>query len=74
MDKGLVARDPSSSDRRVVLVRATGDGRRLQESVTRAGARVLEEVVAYWTPEDRRALAGLFARFAARLGEDPVSR
>lgn len=74
VDRGLVARDPSPSDRRVVLVRATGEGRRLQESVSRAGARVLEEVVAGWTPEDRRAFATLFERFAGRLGEDPASR
>ena len=74
VEKGLVARDPSPSDRRVVLVRATGEGRRLQESVTRAGARVLEEMTADWPADDRHRFAVLFERFAARLGEDPTSR
>lgn len=74
VEKDLVTRGPSPADRRVVLVRATEEGRRLQESVTRAGAAVLQALVADWSPADRRRFADLFGRFAARLGEDPTPR
>lgn len=74
VDKGLVAREPSPADRRVALVRATEEGRRMQSSVARTGAGVLADLVADWPPADRQALATLFARFAALLGTDPASR
>ena len=67
--KGYVARTPHPSDRRAVLLEATGDGRDLYRKIE--GDILAEEraLLADFDPEIRRAMTHLIARLARAAAE-----
>lgn len=58
-ERGLVERAPDPGDRRAVLLRPTGEGRRVRAEVGRARAADNEALFSRLSPEDRDTLARL---------------
>ncbi len=67
---GLVRRARSATDRRVVIVEATEESRRLQETVGRAWAQLEEATVGAMPPERTHAIVQLLADIEANLTRD----
>ena len=63
-ERGLVERTPDPGDRRAVLLRPTGEGRRIRGEVGRARAADSADLFARLTPEDRAALARILRMLA----------
>jgi len=66
--RGLVARTPSPSDRRVRFVGLTPGGDEVVARITAARRRLLSRALADWSATDVRLLAELTARLATALG------
>jgi DNA-binding MarR family transcriptional regulator len=66
-DKGLVDKQADPDDGRATLVTASTAGRRMHRNIGKAGAAVVDEILADWTDDDREAFARLFTRFAEQL-------
>lgn len=66
---GLVARQPSESDARSLLVALTEEGRRRAEAAFREDMRLEAELLRGLDTEERTKLARLLARLAAALPE-----
>lgn len=62
---GLVTRQDAAHDRRIVEARTTRAGKRLVGAITRARRRLLQQLLAGWTPAECRD----FARLSLRLAE-----
>ncbi len=56
-ERGLVERTPDPGDRRAVLLRPTGEGRRIRGEIDAARAADSAELYARLSPADRSALA-----------------
>ena len=65
-DKGLVARERNSSDRRVNEIRLTTKGRAALVRANRAALRFHDELLIDLSSSERTQLAGLLRRIAAR--------
>jgi DNA-binding MarR family transcriptional regulator len=63
---GLIARSPSPSDRRAVLVRLTGRGERLAEQTLHAVIAVDEAFLEPLSPRQRDSVAALLKRLLLR--------
>jgi MarR family 2-MHQ and catechol resistance regulon transcriptional repressor len=80
-DQGLVYRQRSDLDRRVVEARLTDEGKALIERIFPDHARFIGQVVDHLEPEEQRDLRellkrlgkGLAARSAAASGDDPAT-
>jgi MarR family transcriptional regulator, lower aerobic nicotinate degradation pathway regulator len=72
--RGLVARIPSTEDRRAILVGLTDEGRSLVSSAARRFEADMTEMLDLVPPSDRDALSGIVSRllvsYAARQGVD----
>ncbi len=64
--EGLISRERSSTDRRVVLVQATPKGRRKLKSLRRAAIDELAKMFEQWNDSDLRTFRDLLARTAPR--------
>jgi len=64
--KGLVRRERSEGDARVVLVYLTDEGRSLIEKAFRAHADSLDELFAEFTDQERAQFAGLMRKLGQR--------
>ena len=64
--EGLITRERSSKDRRVVLVESTPKGRRKLESLRRAAIDELARMFDEWSDADLRTFRDLLARTAPR--------
>ncbi|MBM7806732.1 DNA-binding MarR family transcriptional regulator [Geodermatophilus bullaregiensis] len=62
--RGLVERTPDPTDRRAVVLRATGEGRRVQAEVDAARAADTRDLFARLAPADRAELARLLRALA----------
>jgi DNA-binding MarR family transcriptional regulator len=56
-DRGLIERTPDPGDRRAVILRPTGEGRRIRGEIGAARAADSSELFARLSPEDRATLA-----------------
>lgn len=66
--RGLVRREDDADDRRARIVRLTAAGRRLIERAFAQHRKEMEEALAEFPPEDRRALLPLLRRLGKSLG------
>jgi DNA-binding MarR family transcriptional regulator len=69
---GLLARTADRTDKRAAMLSLTAEGKRLLRRFDVARRRLLGEVLADWTADDRRTLATLLKRLAddfARQGQ-----
>jgi len=75
VEAGFVARRPSETDRRQVVLEVTGKGRRTLETVWRRFDGAVRDATAGFSPTDVEASARILATIAARLRADAdVSR
>ena len=65
-DQGLVARERSAADRRVNVIRLTGRGRSVLTRTNKAAVKWEDELLADLAPAERKQLAALLRRVAAR--------
>lgn len=65
VDKGLVAKETSPTDRRVVRIVPTAHGRAEHEAIAAAWTGPLEDAIAALSPEHRRALENAADALAA---------
>lgn len=63
----LAAREPSSNDGRVVLVRVTAPGRSAHHTVHKRRAVVLGHILGAFEPDERDLCAAMLERFAAEI-------
>ena len=63
-ERGLVERTPDPGDRRAVILRPTGEGRRIRGEIDAARAADSSELFARLSPGDRDALARLLRALA----------
>ncbi len=70
VDNGYAQRLPDASDRRVVRVALTDEGRRVYEVLQGLIGRGVQKVLACLTPRERATLLGYLAKIAAALKED----
>jgi DNA-binding MarR family transcriptional regulator len=68
-DKGMVERVPDDSDRRVVMVRLTDEGKRAAEQLLEAYTARLEESLEGVDPEDLEAFLRVLAHINQHLAE-----
>ncbi|MBW8482926.1 MarR family winged helix-turn-helix transcriptional regulator [Actinomadura parmotrematis] len=61
--RGLVLRRPAAGDRRAYAVELTGEGRDLYRKADAIAAAVAAELLAGFSPEERRTLTDLLVRF-----------
>lgn len=73
LQRGLVARQRDSDDRRVVRISLTADGRRVLDEATRQRRAVIASVLAGLSPERQAGIADALREFAAAAGEIPDS-
>jgi DNA-binding MarR family transcriptional regulator len=66
----LILRRTNPDDGRVSLIRLSQRGRRTMRAVQRARKERLATLLGDWTPDDRRELARLLARFNGELTRD----
>jgi DNA-binding MarR family transcriptional regulator len=75
---GLITRAPAGHDRRVKTAAVTDLGRRTVAAIDRGRRRLLEEVLADWSEQDRLDLARLTRRLsdgmADRMAALPTAR
>lgn len=69
--RGLVARRPSPSHGRIVLIEPTGEGLDLARRVHERRTGHLVDALAAWTPEERRTLGALLLRLVDDLQRTP---
>lgn len=62
-EQGLVKRSPHPSDRRRAVITPTGYGRRLMNAVRERRLEATADLLAAWTPRERRELATLLAKY-----------
>lgn len=70
-EDGLVTRTRGSEDGRVVAVQVTPKGAEVRRRIDRVGERHMEDVLAGWSPVDRRRFAMLLPRFVGGLRTVP---
>ena len=71
VEKGLVARKPSTEDRRVVLAKLTEQGRELLETLLpQHQARVHDYLIQHLTPEEMEVMTAALERVSAALKEE----
>ena len=70
VNRGLVIRTPSATDRREVVVTLSTQGRQLVEDVTARRRRDLDAVVERMPPEDRSAVVTGLELFAHAAGDE----
>jgi DNA-binding MarR family transcriptional regulator len=70
VNRGLVIRTPSATDRREVVVTLSTQGRQLVEDVTARRRRDLDAVVERMSPNDRAAVVTGLELFARAAGDD----
>jgi len=63
-ERGLVERTPDPGDRRAVILRPTGEGRRIRGEIGAARAADSSELFARLSPDDRDALARILRTLA----------
>lgn len=64
---GLVARPGAQDDQRVKAAAITEPGVRAVQAITRARRQLLQQLIADWSPDERRAFARLLRRFAGAM-------
>jgi DNA-binding MarR family transcriptional regulator len=69
--KGLLTREPATQSRREVVVRLTGAGRSLVDTVTRRRRREIARIVAKVPKREQRVLVHTLGVFAEAAGETP---
>ena len=65
--EGLVRREPSETDGRVTVVRATREGAALSRRLSKVAQQHLQDTLAAWSGPDRKALAHLLSRLVDDL-------
>lgn len=68
--KGLIARKPSPTDRRIVVISLTRDGERAVQDVVDERRQALEPIVARLTEVERQSLVECLESFSAAAGDD----
>jgi len=66
---GLVARRPGKKDKRVREAEATALGRQVADAIDQTRVRLMSELLADWSVEDRHDLVRLMKRFAGGMNE-----
>jgi DNA-binding MarR family transcriptional regulator len=61
--KGLIERNPSPIDRRRSIISPTGTGLARMNTTRTARRQLAEELLADWSPDDRRTLGTMFTRY-----------
>lgn len=64
---GLIERLPDPHDSRAARAHLTAEGRRVTDHLFRAGDRLIDELLAAWTAEERDTLSDLLHRLADAL-------
>lgn len=64
---GLAERSTRRGDRRIVIARATAEGRRVLQRALRARAAGVEHLLAGFDPDERAAFAAYLERFVTNL-------
>jgi DNA-binding MarR family transcriptional regulator len=65
-DSGLVERDKDSRDRRIVLVKLTGKGRRMHDTLRATAAAFNDELFGVLSADERATLKDLLQKLAYR--------
>lgn len=64
---GLAARVKATDDKRVVMVRATSEGRRLMRTINRSRAGGMQRLLESFEPHEREQFAELLERFVESI-------
>jgi DNA-binding MarR family transcriptional regulator len=68
--RGLIARRPSTEDKRSIMVELTPKGLGMVDAAFAADMRVEKELISMLSAAERKALAGLLAKLVARVESD----
>jgi DNA-binding MarR family transcriptional regulator len=68
--RGLIARRPSTEDKRSIMVELTPKGLEMVDAAFAADMRVEKELISMLSAAERKALAGLLAKLVARVESD----
>ena len=66
---GLVKRRPGQRDKRVREAEATALGRQVADAIDQSRVRLMSELLADWSTEERRELVRLMKRFAGGMND-----
>jgi DNA-binding MarR family transcriptional regulator len=72
IDAGFVSRSPSPIDARRAHLRLTESGDRVRQVTDDFRRRLIAQLVADWTDDERRVFAGLLGRFAEAAAKFPM--